>query len=48
MYKHRQIKNSEDEKKPDLPVDYESDRYILLPSLKVLNCPINLGEKTRN
>ncbi len=48
MYKRRQINESEDEERQDLPADYENGGYILLSSLKVSNRPINQGEGTRS
>ena len=48
VYKRRQINESEDEKKQDLPADYKNDEYILLPALKILNCPVNLRKGTRS
>ena len=43
-----QMNNNEDEKRQDLPANYENDGYISLLLLKVSNCPINLGKKMRN
>ncbi len=48
MYKCRQINESEDEERQDLPADYENDGYIPLPPLKVSNRPVNLGKGTRS
>lgn len=49
VYKRRQINESSNEEKQNLPVDYENDGYIPLPSpFKVSNCLVNLGEGTRN
>lgn len=48
MYKHRHINESEDEDRQDLPADYENDRYIFLPPLKLSNRPVNLGEEMRS
>ena len=48
VYKRRQINESEDEKRQDLPVDYENDGYISIPPLKVSNCLVNLGKRMRS
>ncbi len=48
VYKCRQINESEDEEKQDLPADYENGRYIPLPPLKVSNRLINLGKRTKS
>ncbi len=48
MYKRRQINESKDEERQDLSANYENGRYIPLPPLKILNRPVNLGERTRS
>ncbi len=48
VYKRRQINESEQEERQDLPADYENGGYIPLPLLKVSNCLVNLGEGTRS
>ncbi len=48
VYKRRQINVSRDEERQNLSIDYENNGYIPFLPLKVSNCPINLGEKTRS
>ena len=48
VYKGRQINENEDEKRQNLPADYENDRYIPFFLLKVSNYPVNLDKRTRS
>ncbi len=48
MYKRRQMNESEDKEKQDLPAEYKNIRYIPLLFLKVSNHLINLGKETRS
>lgn len=48
MYKRRELNKSEDKERQDVPADYENDRYISFPPLKVSNCLVNLGKETRS
>lgn len=47
VYKYWQITENENEKRQDLPIDYENNKYTPLPSLKIINCSINLSKEMR-
>ena len=48
IYKDWQINESENEERPNLPIDYKNDGYIPLLFLKILNCPVNLDKGTKS
>lgn len=42
------MNESEDEERQNLSADYENDKYIFFPLVKISNCSVNLGKRTKS